>query len=87
MNVALQQTVSIPPAVAATHVSGTTFIEILVKPNGEEISAKIYRSSGIPIIDQIAFSSVTQAIFPPFPPALGSQPRNFIIPVTVRPSS
>jgi len=86
MSVALQQNVQIPPAIAATGVSGTTLIEILVKPNGEEISAKIYRSSGIPIIDEIAFSQVTQAIFLPFPPALGTKPLSFVIPVTVQPS-
>ena len=81
----LQENTQLPPAIAATRVSATAYIEILVKPDGEEISARIYRSSGIPVIDQIVFTHVTQAIFPPFPPALGTQPRAFTIPVQVRP--
>jgi protein TonB len=81
----LQEITQLPPAIAATGVSATTYIQILVKPDGEEIAARISRSSGIPVIDQIVFAHVTQAVFPPFPPALGTQPREFTIPFEVRP--
>ena len=85
MSAILRANIQVPPAIAANGgLSARTYIAIVVKPNGEEISARIYRSSGIPDIDQIVFSQVTQIVFPPFPSGWGTQPRGFIIPVQIR---
>jgi protein TonB len=83
----IQANQSVPPALAQLGVSGTAVIEIWVAPNGHILSAKVYKSSGNPLVDQTALEHARDAALPPFNSQMPSQPHAFLIPIEIKPLS
>jgi protein TonB len=79
----IQANQSVPPALAQLGVSGTAIIEITVAPDGSVISARVYKSSGIPLIDQTALDHARQAQLHAFNNQMPSAPQTFIVPVEI----
>jgi protein TonB len=82
----IQANQNVPPALAQLGVSGTAIIEIIVAPDGHVISAKIYKSSGIDIIDQTALQHAEQASLPAFNDQMPDTPHAFLIPIEIQPN-
>lgn len=82
----IQANQNVPPALAQLGVSGTAVVEIIVNPDGHVIAAKIYKSSGIPIIDQTALQHAEAASLPPFNSQMPDQPHAFLIPIEIQPN-
>jgi TonB family protein len=66
--------------------SGTAVIEIVVAPSGAVISARVYKSSGVPLIDATALEHARDAHLPPFNDEMPNQPHAFLVPITIQPS-
>jgi protein TonB len=79
----IQANQSVPPALAQLGLSGTAIILIEVSPSGGVISARIYKSSGIPLIDQTALDHAMHAQLPPFNSEMPNAPHEFLIPVEI----
>ena len=67
-------------------LSGTAVIEIVVAPNGKVLSARVYKSSGVPIIDSTALEHARDAQLPPFNSAMPNQPHAFLVPIEIQPA-
>jgi len=78
---------NVPPALASLGVSGTAVVRIMVDSSGHVLSAKIVKSSGIPLIDQVALEHAKDAQLPPFNNEMPSAPRPFDIPIEISPQS
>jgi periplasmic protein TonB len=81
----IQANQNVPPALAQLGVSGTVVIEIMVAPDGHVISARVYKSSGVPLVDQTALEHAKDAALPPFNNEMPQQPRAFLIPIEISP--
>jgi protein TonB len=79
----IQANQSVPPALAQLGVSGTAVIEITVAPDGHVISARVIKSSGVPLIDQTALQHAESAALPAFNDQMPNTPHQFIIPVEI----
>jgi protein TonB len=79
----IQANQSVPPALAQLGVSGTAYILIVVAPDGHVISARVSKSSGIPLIDQTALQHAMEAHLPPFNGEMPSAPQQYLIPVEI----
>ena len=66
-------------------LSGTAVIEIVVAPNGKVLSARVAKSSGVPIIDATALDHARDAQLPPFNSQMPDQPHAFLVPIEIRP--
>jgi len=83
----IQANQDVPAALAQLGVSGTAVIEIVVAPNGHILSAKVYKSSGVPLIDQTALQHAQNANLPPFNDDMPQAPHTFLIPIEIQPNS
>jgi protein TonB len=79
----IQANQSVPPALAQLGVSGTAVIEITVAPDGHVLSARVVKSSGVPLIDQTALQHAESAQLPPFNDQMPNTPHEFLIPVEI----
>ena len=82
----IQANQDVPAALAQLGVSGTAVIEIVVAPNGHILSAKVYKSSGVPLIDQTALQHAQSASLPPFNDDMPQAPHTFLIPIEIQPN-
>lgn len=76
----LQREVPVTQAMRMLGVHGIAYVEFTLAPSGHLIAAKIYRSSGNPLIDKAALNTVRHHHFPPFP---GSQDKTFALPIQI----
>jgi protein TonB len=83
----LEANQSVPPALASLGVSGTVYVSITVTPDGHVVSARIEKSSGVPLIDQTGLQHVLQAHFAPFNADMPSNTLTFTVPVNITPQS
>jgi TonB family protein len=83
----IQANQDVPPALAQLGVSGTAVVEITVAPDGHILSAKVIKSSGVPIIDQTALQHAEQAKLPPFNDQMPQAPHVFDIPIEIQPNT
>lgn len=81
----IQANQNVPPALAQLGVSGTAIIELMVNPDGSVASASVYKSSGIPLIDQTALEHARDAHFPAFNDEMPQTTRAFLVPVEIQP--
>lgn len=81
----LQANQNVPQALAQLGVSGTAIIRITVAPDGHVISARIIKSSGIPLIDQTALAHAREAHFAAFNRDMPGTPLTFTVPVEIQP--
>jgi protein TonB len=81
----VQANQDVPPALAAAGVSGTAVIAVEMAPNGHVITAKVYTSSGIALIDQTALQHAESATYPPFNDDMPQVPRWFTFPIEIQP--
>ncbi|HQT61959.1 MAG TPA: energy transducer TonB [Acidiphilium sp.] len=77
----LQREVHVTQTMRMLGVRGIAFIEFTLAPDGKLLSARIYRSSGNPLIDRAALDAVRQHHFPPFP---GTADKSFAVPIQIR---
>jgi periplasmic protein TonB len=82
----IQANQNVPPALAQLGLSGTAVIEIEVAPNGRVISASVYKSSGVPLIDQTALQHARDARLPPFNSEMPNQSHAFLVPIEISPN-
>jgi protein TonB len=78
---------NVPFVLAQMGATGTAVIEIEVAPDGRVISARVYKSSGIPLIDATALDHARNAHLPPFNDEMPNQPHAFLVPIEIQPSS
>ena len=78
---------NVPFALSQMGASGTAVIEIVVAPDGRVLSARVYKSSGVPLIDATALDHARNAQLPPFNSEMLSQPHSFLVPIQVQPST
>jgi protein TonB len=78
---------NVPFALAQMGASGTAVIEIEVAPDGRVISARVYKSSGVPLIDATALDHARDAHLPPFNDEMPNQPHVFLVPIAIQPST
>lgn len=77
----LQREVHVTQTMRMLGVRGIAFIEFTLAPDGRLLSARLYRSSGNPLIDRAALDAVRQHHFPPFP---GAADKTFAVPIQIR---
>ncbi len=82
----IQANQSVPEVLSEMGLSGTAVIEIVVAPNGKVLSARVYKSSGSPIIDSTALEHARDAQLPPFNSAMPNQPHAFLVPIEIQPA-
>jgi protein TonB len=83
MHAILQANQDVPQALKQLGVSGTCYVEITVAPDGHPISAKIYKSSGVPLIDQTALDHAMSASYGAFNANMPSGDLSFIVPIEI----
>jgi periplasmic protein TonB len=83
----IQANQNLPFALAQMGASGTAVIEIEVAPDGRVISARVYKSSGVPLIDATALDHARDAHLPPFNDEMPNQPHAFLVPIEIQPST
>jgi protein TonB len=74
---------SVPPALAQLGVSGTAVIQITIGPDGHVLSARVLKSSGVPLIDQTALEHAQDAHYPAFYSQMPQASQTFTIPVEI----
>jgi protein TonB len=79
----IQANQDVPQALAQLGVSGTALIQVEVAPSGQLISARVLRSSGVPLIDETALDHVRSATWPSFNADMTNTPHIFTIPVEI----
>lgn len=79
----IQANQNVPAVLASLGASGTAVIEILVADDGHVVSARVIKSSGIPLIDQTALEHARDAHLPPFNSEMPNTTRPFDIPVEI----
>jgi len=82
----IQANQAVPDVVAQLGLSGTAIVEITVAPSGHILSAKITKSSGVPLIDQTALQHAQAASLPPFNSQMPQAPHNFLVPIDISPN-
>jgi protein TonB len=83
----IQANQNVPFVLSQMGASGTAVIEIEVAPDGRVISARVYKSSGIPLIDATALDHARGARLPPFNTQMPNQPHIFLVPIAIQPST
>jgi protein TonB len=78
----IERLVHVSRAMNMLRLQGTAYIEFELMPNGHLVFAKIYHSSGNPLIDKSALSAVERNRFPPFP---GTAPKVWAVPIFIGP--
>ncbi|HEY1856920.1 energy transducer TonB [Acidocella sp.] len=81
----IQANQNVPAVLSEMGASGTAEIEIVVGPNGRVLSARVVKSSGVPIIDATALEHARDAQLPPFNSDMPAQPHAFLVPIEIRP--
>jgi TonB family protein len=81
----IQANQNVPAALSALGISGTAVIEIVVAPDGKVLSARVAKSSGVPIIDAIALDHARDAQLPPFNSEMPDRPHAFLVPIRIEP--
>ncbi len=76
---------NVPYALSQMGASGTAVIEIVVAPSGTVISARVVKSSGVPLIDETALDHARNAHLPPFNSEMPNQPHAFLVPIQIQP--
>jgi TonB family protein len=84
MHAILQANQDVPQALKTLGISGTAYVEIIVAPNGHALSAKIYRSSGNPLIDQTCLDHALHANYGAFNAQMPNTNQAFIIPIEIQ---
>jgi protein TonB len=84
MHAILQANQDVPQALKTLGISGTAYVEIVVNPQGHAISAKIYRSSGNPLIDSTCLDHALHANYGAFNAQMPSSNQAFIIPIEIQ---
>jgi len=85
MHDVIQANQSVPPALAQLGLSGLAVIEVEVSPDGTVVSARVIKSSGIPLIDETALDHARSAHWPAFNADMIAKTRPFIIPIAINP--
>jgi periplasmic protein TonB len=83
----IQANQNVPAVLSEMGLSGTAVIEIVVAPNGTILSARVYKSSGVPIIDSTALQHARDAQLPPFNSDMPNQPHAFLVPIQIQPAN
>ncbi|HET9148698.1 MAG TPA: energy transducer TonB [Acetobacteraceae bacterium] len=80
----IQSLVHVSQAMRMLHLQGTAYILFELTPDGRLVFAKVYRSSGNPLIDKAALSAVERMNFVRyrFP---GTAPKQFALPIEILP--
>jgi protein TonB len=81
----IESHVEVGPQIQALGISGTTYIEAVIAPNGQVLSARIARSSGNALIDKAALAAVQRGGFPAFRGRMPTTPINAVIPIEITP--
>lgn len=81
----IQANQNVPPALAASGVSGTAYIRITIAADGHVVSASVVKSSGVPLIDATALDHAEHASYPPFNNEMPDTVQAFTIPVEISP--
>ncbi len=81
----IQANQNVPPALAQLGISGTAVILITVEPDGHVSAARVYKSSGNPLIDQTALQHARDATLPPFNSQMPNSAHEFLIPIQISP--
>jgi len=84
MHAILQANQDVPQALKTLGISGTAYVEIVVNPAGHAVSAKIYRSSGNPLIDQTCLDHALEANYGAFNAQMPNTSQAFIIPIEIQ---
>jgi periplasmic protein TonB len=82
----IQANQNVPEVLSEMGLSGTAVIEIMVAPSGTILSARVYKSSGVPIIDATALAHARDAKLPPFNNEMPDQPHAFLVPIKIQPA-
>jgi TonB family protein len=82
----IQANQDVPAVLSEMGASGTAEIEIMVAPNGQVLSARVVKSSGVPIIDATALQHARDARLPPFNSNMPDQPHAFLVPIEIQPA-
>ncbi|HTJ90808.1 MAG TPA: TonB family protein [Acidocella sp.] len=80
----IQANQNVPEVLSEMGLSGRAVIEIVVAPNGKILSASVYKSSGVPIIDSTALEHARDAQLPPFNNRMPNQPHAFLVPIQIQ---
>ena len=83
----IQANQNVPAALSEMGLSGTAVIKIVVAPGGQILSASVYKSSGVPIIDATALAHARNAQLPPFNNDMPNQPHAFLVPIQIQPAN
>jgi periplasmic protein TonB len=83
----IQANQNVPEVLAEMGLSGTAEIEIDVAPNGKILSARVVKSSGVPIIDSTALEHARDAQLPPFNHDMPNRPHAFLVPIEIQPAA
>lgn len=78
----IQRLVHVNRAIRMLKLQGTAYIEFTLTPAGQLVSARVYRSSGNPLIDKEALAAVRRMHFPHFP---GRADKAFALPIEILP--
>jgi protein TonB len=80
----IQANQNVPQVLSEMGLSGRAVIEIVVAPSGKILSASVYKSSGVPIIDSTALEHARDAQLPPFNNRMPNQPHAFLVPIQIQ---
>jgi protein TonB len=80
----IQADQNVPQVLSEMGLSGRAVIEIVVAPSGKILSARVYKSSGVPIIDATALEHARDAQLPPFNNRMPNQPHAFLVPIQIQ---
>ncbi len=83
----IQANQNVPAVLSEMGFSGTAVIEIVVAPDGKILSARVYKSSGVPVIDSTALQHARDAQLPPFNSDMPNQPHAFLVPIQIQPAN
>jgi TonB family protein len=81
----IQANQNVPAVLSEMGASGTAVIEIVVAPDGRVLSARVAKSSGVPIIDATALQHASDAQLPHFNSGMPDQPHAFLVPIEIQP--
>lgn len=79
----VQRTLVVPASIQSLGLSGESEVRITLAPDGQLIDVSLARSSGAPLIDRLALSTVKATHFAPFPPELPPHPVTFALRVVI----
>ena len=80
----IQANQNVPDALAELGLSGMAVIEIVVAPSGKVLSARVDKSSGVPVINSTALAHARDAQLPPFNHDMPDRPHAFLVPIRIQ---